>query len=97
MHGFAKLVIVSGLIASCSSEAPTPAINKHSYSILSSKCEAAVSKEANVSGDEAEAVSIVRTETGTLTPIMLTGADAPWNCRADRDGRITDIKYSEEG
>lgn len=94
-YQFFLALLISGGLAARDTETGTTGASDHKE--LSTKCEAAVAAEANVTASDAKAVSTYPTDSGTLTTVSLRGALAFWNCRADATGNITGVKYSEEG
>lgn len=64
---------------------------------LQASCEALVSAETGVASGDVHATSTQSEATGTLVSVSVAGAEAPWICRADASGVITDVEYSQEG
>ena len=96
-HQLPSLFVVTALLAACDAGTTTNPSIVQDHITLHVSCELAVAEQANVSANEANAISTVSTDTGTLTTVSLQGAVAPWNCRADSSGSITSIEYSQEG
>lgn len=87
--------LLSGGLAGCGTDTANAPSAAGDYTTLHTRCEVAVAGRANVATSEAEAVSTVPTNTGTLTKVILSGAVAPWNCRADSNGNVDGVEYSQ--
>lgn len=90
------IAAICGLSA-CETATPTSAPSVSNNSTVHSTCETAVASQANVPVSETIATTTEPTDVGTLTTVILKGAEAPWNCRANIDGVITSVEYSQEG
>ncbi len=64
---------------------------------LQASCEALVSAETGVASGDVQTTSTQSEATGTVVSVSVAGAEAPWICRADVTGVITDVEYSQEG
>ena len=64
---------------------------------LQASCEALVAAETGTMPQDVRATSTQSSPTGTTTLVSVTGAAAPWLCRADASGVIIGVEYSQEG
>lgn len=57
-------------------------------------CRAAIASQANKSTSDVAVFDVAESEAGNTVQATLAGADAPWICRTDRDGRVLQVMYS---
>lgn len=64
---------------------------------LQASCEALVAAETGTRPGDVRALSTDTEPGGSVTTVSVTGAQAPWLCRADPSGVVTGVEYSQEG
>ena len=77
--------------------APAGSDGRQDNSDLQASCEALVAARTGTRPQDVQALSTTSEPTGSTTKVAVTGADAPWLCRADASGVVTDVEYSQEG
>jgi hypothetical protein len=83
----------AGIAAACAPQ-DTAAVNPI-RSPMETACIEAVAAETGVSG--LSVIGSTPSEAGTSVLVEVEGAEAPWNCVVDTDGRIADVSYTGEG
>jgi hypothetical protein len=57
-------------------------------------CRAAIARQANKSTSDVAVFDVAESEAGNTVQATLAGADAPWICRTDTNGRVLQVMYS---
>lgn len=90
-------ILVAGLMIALPACSPDGAAEKARIADLQAGCEALVVAETGTRPEDVRAMSTQSDPTGTTTTISVTGASAPWLCRADPSGVILDVEDSQDG
>ncbi|NVO57515.1 hypothetical protein HW561_17090 [Rhodobacteraceae bacterium B1Z28] len=64
---------------------------------LQASCEALVGAETGARPADVSTISTQTEPTGSVISVSVTGAAAPWLCRADASGVITGVEEGQEG
>ena len=60
-------------------------------------CRAAIAREMNRNISDVAIFDVSESEAGNVAQASVAGADAPWICRTDRNGRVSQVMYSGQG
>ena len=60
-------------------------------------CRAAIAREMNRNISDVAIFDVVESEAGNVAQASVAGAEAPWICRTDRNGRVSQVMYSGQG
>lgn len=65
--------------------------------VTATNCRVAIAAEMNRSVSDVAIFDVVESEAGNVAQASVAGAEAPWICRTDRNGRVLQVVYSAEG
>lgn len=57
-------------------------------------CIAAVAKKTNVAATKLSVTDALGAQAGIMVTVKVPGADAPWTCMTDRNGKVNNVSYS---
>lgn len=60
-------------------------------------CRAAIAREMNRNISDVAIFDVSESEAGNVAQASVAGAEAPWICRTDRNGRVAQVMYSGQG
>ncbi|MFN4203360.1 MAG: hypothetical protein ACK4GM_09920 [Tabrizicola sp.] len=60
-------------------------------------CRAAIAREMNRNISDVAIFDVLESEAGNVAQASVAGAEAPWICRTDRNGRVSQVMYSGQG
>lgn len=60
-------------------------------------CRAAIAREMNRNISDVAIFDVTESEAGNVAQASVAGADEPWICRTDRNGRVAQVMYSGQG
>lgn len=60
-------------------------------------CRAAIAREMNRNVSDVAIFDVVESEAGNVAQASVAGAEAPWICRTDRNGVVSQVMYSGQG
>jgi hypothetical protein len=60
-------------------------------------CRAAIAREMNRNVSDVAIFDVVESEAGNVAQASVGGAEAPWICRTDRNGVVSQVMYSGQG
>ena len=84
-------------LAACVESVPTETIAVTGGDLAgatATNCRAAIARQANKSVSDVAVFDVAESEAGNTAQATLAGADAPWICRTDRNGRVLQVMYS---
>ncbi|MDM0046815.1 hypothetical protein QTH91_20150 [Variovorax dokdonensis] len=81
-------------VASSASTGPAPATARNSKPNAENACLAAVAKSTNVARNNLKVIDVMTAEAGTGVTVSVPGANAPWSCLVDRQGRVERAMYT---
>jgi hypothetical protein len=57
-------------------------------------CRAAIARAANISVDDVAVYDAPGSEAGTRVMATIAGATDPWTCLSDRNGNVSDVRFT---
>lgn len=65
--------------------------------VTATNCRAAIARQTNLTTSDVAIFDVSESEAGNVAQASVVGADGPWICRTDRNGRVLQVMYSAEG
>jgi hypothetical protein len=91
------LLLGAVTLSACVEPEMAPVTGGDLTGVTATNCRAAIARQTNLSVSDVAIFDVVESEAGNVVQASVAGADQPWICRTDRDGRVGQVMYSGEG
>lgn len=90
------LLLAAGAIPFAHAGIPmlAPVHGKGEYPAAEKACLEAVAKKTGVDRDKLTITDVSRAEAGVGVTVKVPGAEAPWSCLANANGRVQGVRYT---
>lgn len=90
------LLALAGCIETPMSD-PVPTTGGNLTGTTATNCRAAIASQMNRNISDVVIFDVVESEAGNVAQASVAGAEAPWICRTDRNGIVSQVMYSGQG